>query len=402
MPVTREELVRAAATYGTPLYVYDAESISVQYQKLVRSFSNTDTRFFYAAKALTNLSILKHILAIGCSIDCSSINEVKLALKAGFSPDKILYTSNSVAFSEIQEAVSLGVSVTIDSLSNLEKFAATYGSSYPIGVRLRPNIMAGGNVKISTGHAGSKFGIPVEQLPDLEQLVNAHQLQLRTLHIHTGSEIADASVFVKGVQLLLELATRFLTVSVIDLGGGFKVPYRPEEKETDLDELSQAIEHAFSEFEKKAGRRLQVWFEPGKFLVAQAGYMLATVTVIKPTETICFAGVDSGLNHLIRPMFYDAYHHISNLSNPEGPLGAYQVTGNVCETDDFAIARMLPELREGDLIAFHTAGAYGFEMASSYNARFRPAEVLIKQGQLHLIRRRESMEDLLALQISIE
>lgn len=402
MPVTREELVRAAATYGTPLYVYDAESISVQYQKLVRSFSNTDTRFFYAAKALTNLSILKHILAIGCSIDCSSINEVKLALKAGFSPDKILYTSNSVAFSEIQEAVSLGVSVTIDSLSNLEKFAATYGSSYPIGVRLRPNIMAGGNVKISTGHAGSKFGIPVEQLPDLEQLVNAHQLQLRTLHIHTGSEIADASVFVKGVQLLLELATRFLTVSVIDLGGGFKVPYRPEEKETDLDELSQAIEHAFSEFEKKTGRRLQVWFEPGKFLVAQAGYLLATVTVIKPTETICFAGVDSGLNHLIRPMFYDAYHHISNLSNPEGPLGAYQVTGNVCETDDFAIARMLPELREGDLIAFHTAGAYGFEMASSYNARFRPAEVLIKQGQLHLIRRRESMEDLLALQISIE
>lgn len=402
MPVTREELVRAAATYGTPLYVYDAESISVQYQKLVRSFSNTDTRFFYAAKALTNLSILKHILAIGCSIDCSSINEVKLALKAGFSPDKILYTSNSVAFSEIQEAVSLGVSVTIDSLSNLKKFAATYGSSYPIGVRLRPNIMAGGNVKISTGHAGSKFGIPVEQLPDLEQLVNTHQLQLRTLHIHTGSEIADASVFVKGVQLLLELATRFLTVSVIDLGGGFKVPYRPEEKETDLDELSQAIEHAFSEFEKKTGRRLQVWFEPGKFLVAQAGYLLATVTVIKPTETICFAGVDSGLNHLIRPMFYDAYHHISNLSNPEGPLGAYQVTGNVCETDDFAIARMLPELREGDLIAFHTAGAYGFEMASSYNARFRPAEVLIKQGQLHLIRRRESMEDLLALQISIE
>jgi diaminopimelate decarboxylase len=402
MPVIREELVRAAGTYGTPLYVYDAESISVQYQKLVRSFSNTDTRFFYAAKALTNLSILKHILAIGCSIDCSSINEVKLALKAGFSPDKILYTSNSVAFSEIQEAVSLGVSVTIDSLSNFKKFAATYGSSYPIGVRLRPNIMAGGNVKIATGHAGSKFGIPVEQLADLEQLVNAHQLQLRTLHIHTGSEIADASVFVKGVQLLLELATRFSTVSVIDLGGGFKVPYRPEEKETDLDELSQAIEHAFSEFEKKTGRRLQVWFEPGKFLVAQAGYLLATVTVIKPTETICFAGVDSGLNHLIRPMFYDAYHHISNLSNPEGPLGAYQVTGNVCETDDFAIARMLPELREGDLIAFHTAGAYGFEMASSYNARFRPAEVLIKHGQLHLIRRRESMEDLLALQISIE
>ena len=402
MSVTREELVHAATTYGTPLYVYHAESITSQYQKLVKAFSTTDACFFYAAKALTNLSVLKHLLSIGCSIDCSSINEVRLAMKAGFTSDKILYTSNSVAFSEIQEAVALGVSVTIDSLSNLEKFAITYGSNYPVGVRLRPNIMAGGNVKISTGHAGSKFGIPVEQLASLEQLVGSHQLQLRTLHIHTGSEIADASVFVKGVQLLLDLATRFSTVSVIDLGGGFKVPYRPEEKETDLEELSQEIEKAVAGFEKKTGRHLQVWFEPGKYLVAQAGYLLATVTVIKPTETICFAGVDSGLNHLIRPMFYDAYHHISNLSNPDGPLCAYQVTGNVCETDDFAIGRMLPTLREGDVVAFHTTGAYGFEMASSYNARFRPAEVLIKQGEMHLIRRRENIEDLLALQTSIE
>jgi diaminopimelate decarboxylase len=401
MSLSREELIRAAATFGTPLYVYHAESIAGQYQKLANAFSLLDARFFYAAKALTNLSILKYIRSIGCSIDCSSVNEVKLALKAGYTPDQILYTSNSVDFAEIQEVVSLGVSITIDSLSNLEKFAATYGGSYPVGVRIRPNIMAGGNTKISTGHAGSKFGIPVEQIGSLQQLVSAHGIHLRTLHIHTGSEISEASVFVRGVALLLELANLFPTVSVIDLGGGFKVPYRPDEKETDLIAIAQSVAKAIADFKDKTGRQLQVWFEPGKYLVAQAGYLLASVTVVKPTDAICFVGVNSGLNHLIRPMFYEAYHHISNLTHPEGSLYSYQVTGNICETDDFALARSLPEVREGDLLAFHNAGAYGFEMASSYNARVRPAEVLSTNGQLQLIRRRERLDDLLAQQIII-
>jgi diaminopimelate decarboxylase len=399
MSVSREELIRAAATFGTPLYVYHAESITGQYHKLADAFAALDARFFYAAKALTNLSILKHIRSIGCSIDCSSINEVKLALHAGFAPDQILYTSNSVAFSEIQEAVTLGVSVTIDSLSNLEKFAIAYGGHYPVGVRIRPNIMAGGNSKISTGHAGSKFGIPIEQVESLQQLVTTYGMQLRTLHIHTGSEISEASVFVRGVELLLELANIFPTVSVIDLGGGFKVPYRPNEKETDLVAIAQPVARAFADFTHKTGRQLQVWFEPGKYLVAQAGYLLTTVTVIKPTDTICFVGVNSGLNHLIRPMFYEAYHHISNLTNSAGALHCYQVTGNICETDDFALAREIPEVREGDLLAFHNAGAYGFEMASSYNARVRPAEVLCINGQQQIIRRRESFDDLLTLQI---
>lgn len=401
MSISREELIRAAATYGTPLYVYHAEAISAQYQKLTEAFSFLDARFFYAAKALTNLSILRHIHSIGCSIDCSSINEVKLAIKAGFAPEQILYTSNSVAFGEIQEAVSLGVAVTIDSLSNLEKFANAYGSSYPVGVRIRPNIMAGGNTKISTGHAGSKFGIAIEQIESLERLVNEHRLQLRTLHIHTGSEISEASVFVKGLKLLLDLADRFVTVNVIDLGGGFKVPYGPDEKEIDIRAMAQALAQDFTDFYSKTSRKLQVWFEPGKYLVAQAGFLLATVTVVKPTATICFVGVDSGLNHLIRPMFYDAYHHISNLTNSEGVPQAYQVTGNICETDNFALDRMLPQVREGDILAFHNAGAYGFEMASSYNARVRPAEVLCRGGQLQLIRRRESLDDLLAQQIII-
>lgn len=401
MSVSREELIYAATTFGTPLYVYHAEAITGQYQKLTAAFSLLDARFFYAAKALTNISILRHIRSIGCSIDCSSINEVKLAIHAGFTPDQILYTSNSVAFEEIQEAVSLGVSVTIDSLSNLEKFALAYGGSYPVGVRIRPNIMAGGNTKISTGHAGSKFGIPMEQISLLQKLVTEHGLQLRTLHIHTGSEISEASVFVQGLELLLQLAELFPTVSVIDLGGGFKVPYRPDEKEIDLVAIAQEAAKAFMAFKDKTGRELQVWFEPGKYMVAQAGYLLASVTVVKPTETIRFVGVNSGLNHLIRPMFYEAYHHISNLTHPDGTPHSYQVTGNICETDDFAVERLLPEVREGDLLAFHTAGAYGFEMASSYNARVRPAEVLFSKGELHLIRRRENVEDLLAQQIII-
>lgn len=401
MSVSREELIHAATTFGTPLYVYHAESIAEQYQKLANAFSTLNARFFYAAKALTNISILRHVRSIGCSIDCSSVNEVKLAIHAGFTPGKILYTSNSVSFAEIQEVVSLGVSVTIDSLSNLEKFAATYGGSYPVGVRIRPNIMAGGNTKISTGHAGSKFGIPIEQVGSLQELVEVHKLNLQTLHIHTGSEISEASVFAKGVQLLLELADLFPTVSIIDLGGGFKVPYRPDEKETDLGAIAEEVRKAFAFFREKTGRQLQVWFEPGKYLVAQAGYLLASVTVVKPTDTICFVGVNSGLNHLIRPMFYEAYHHISNLTHPKGEPCPYQITGNICETDDFALARMLPEVREGDLLAFHNAGAYGFEMASSYNARVRPAEVLYTNGQPQLIRRRETLDDLLAQQIIV-
>jgi diaminopimelate decarboxylase len=398
MSISREELLGVAKTHGTPLYVYHAESISGQYQKLLDAFSTLDARFFYAAKALTNLSILRHVRSMGCSIDCSSINEVKLAFKAGFSADQILYTSNSVSFEEIREAVALGVSVTIDSLSNLEKFANTYGGSYPVGARIRPNILAGGNAKISTGHAGSKFGIPVEQVGALEQLVLKHGLQLRTLHIHTGSEISEASVFVQGVHLLLELAHRFPTVTVIDLGGGFKVPYHPQEKEIDLTAIAREVSEALTIFSSGTERKLQVWFEPGKYLVAQAGYLLATVTVIKPTDTTCFVGVDTGLNHLIRPMFYNAYHHISNLSNPNATSAPYQITGNICETDDFALERMLPEVREGDLLAFHNAGAYGFEMASSYNARVRPAEVLFSGGKPQLIRRRESLDDLLLQQ----
>jgi diaminopimelate decarboxylase len=393
--IPTNQLLEIAATYGTPVYVYDANKIKTQYEKLVNGFSILDTRIFYACKALTNLHVIKYINSLGCNIDCSSINEVKLALHAGVAPENVLYTSNGISFAEIEEAVAAGVHINIDSLSNLEKFGKKYGHSYPVGIRLRPNIMAGGNLKISTGHDKSKFGIPVEQISELEQIVKDNNIFIRTLHIHTGSEIKDAEVFVKGIEVLFDLIPHFPELEVIDLGGGFKVPYKEDEKETNIAELAQKLKQAFADHPLANGKELQVWFEPGKFLVSECGYLLAEVNVLKQNADVIIAGINTGLNHLIRPMMYDAYHTISNLSNPNGEEKKYMITGYICETDTFASDRMLPEIKEGDILCIHNAGAYGYEMASNYNSRYRPAEVLVKDGEAILIRKRESFEDLL-------
>lgn len=393
--IPTSQFLEIAATYGTPVYVYDANKIKTQYEKLVNGFSILDTRIFYACKALTNLHVIKYINSLGCNIDCSSINEVKLALHAGVAPENVLYTSNGISFAEIEEAVAAGVHINIDSLSNLEKFGKKYGHSYPVGIRLRPNIMAGGNLKISTGHDKSKFGIPVEQISELEQIVKDNNIFIRTLHIHTGSEIKDAEVFVKGIEVLFDLIPHFPELEVIDLGGGFKVPYKEDEKETNIAELAQKLKQAFADHPLANGKELQVWFEPGKFLVSECGYLLAEVNVLKQNADVIIAGINTGLNHLIRPMMYDAYHTISNLSNPNGEEKKQMITGYICETDTFASDRMLPEIKEGHILCIHNAGAYGYEMASNYNSRYRPAEVLVKDGEAILIRKRESFEDLL-------
>lgn len=391
-----------ANRFGTPVYVYHADRITEQYRQLTGAFNGMNTTFFYAGKALTNLNILKHIKSIGCNVDCSSINEVLLAVKAGFEAGRILYTSSNIDFGEITAAVEIGAHINIDSISNLRKFAEKYGGSYPVGIRLRPNIMAGGNLKISTGHSRSKFGIPVEQVQEVVDLVKSTGLKIKTLHIHTGSEIKDVEVFAKGIEVLFELVPLFPHLEVIDLGGGFKVPYLPGEKGTDIPLLAAKVKEEFDALEKQTGKRLEIWFEPGKFLVSEAGYFITQVTVLKASGDIRFAGVNSGLNHLIRPMFYGSYHHIENICNDEGPTLVYNVVGNICETDNFAEDRSLKEIREGDYLVFYNAGAYGFEMASNYNSRFRPAEVLVKDGQYHLIRRRDTLEDLLQTQVILE
>ncbi len=396
-----EILLQIAARFGTPVYVYHAEKIKAQYNRLQQAFNGSDTRFFYAAKALTNINVLKYIKSIGCNIDCSSINEALLATKAGFEPGNILYTSNNIHFSEIETAAGLGVNINIDSLSNLEKFGKKYGHSYPVGIRMRPNIMAGGNLKISTGHDKSKFGVPLEQIDEVLKLVKEQNLFIRTLHIHTGSEIKDVEVFAKGIEVLFEVAQHFPKLEVIDLGGGFKVPYQPGEEGTDIERLGQKVKEEFEDFKKKYQRHFQVWFEPGKFLVSEAGHFITTVNVLKHSGKVNFAGVNSGLNHLIRPMFYGSYHVIDNISNPNGAFDKYTVVGNICETDTFAEDRLLPEVRENDQLVFRNAGAYCFEMASNYNSRFKPAEVMVIDGHPQLIRKREELEDLLNGQIMV-
>lgn len=390
-----ELLSDIAKQFGTPVYVYDAEKVASQYRRLQKAFENQQVRFFYAAKALTNIHVLRYIYALGASIDCSSINELKLARYAGVSSEHILYTSNSVGFDEIEEAVGEGVKINIDSLSNLEKFGKKFGGTYPVGIRLRPNVMAGANINISTGHDKSKFGIPIEQLDDILDLVRKYGLKITVLHEHTGSGISDVEKFMEAVHVLLKITGRFPNLKCIDLGGGFKVPFKAGDAQMDIEHLSDRIKSAFTDLEKEQGRHLEVWFEPGKFLVSDAGYLVAKVNVIKPTAGVTFVGLDTGFNHLIRPMFYGAYHQIENITNPGGKTKKYAVVGNICETDTFAWDRELPEIREGDLLVFKNAGAYGFEMASNFNSRFRPAEVLVKAGVPKLIRRRDTLEDLL-------
>lgn len=393
------QFLEIAENYGTPVYVYNANTITNQFKKLEKAFSKSDVKIFYACKALTNINILRHLYSIGANIDCSSINEVKLALHAGVDVKRILYTSNGIAFDEIAEAKELGVHINIDSLSNLEKFGKKFGNTYPVGIRLRPNIMAGGNLKISTGHDKSKFGIPVEQIHDVVAIMNQNNMLINGLHIHTGSEIKDVDVFVKGIEVLFDLIPMFKDLMFIDLGGGFKVPYKDGDAATDIELLAEKVKDCFDNHPHD--KHLQIWFEPGKYLVSESGYLLTKVNVIKTTAAATFVGVDTGFNHLIRPMFYDAYHKIENISNHNGALYNYAVVGNICETDTFAWDRKLNEVREGDILLFHNAGAYGFEMSSNFNSRYKPAEVLIKEEAVHLIRKRDVFDDLLKNQIVV-
>jgi diaminopimelate decarboxylase len=397
--LSNNQLTAIADEFGTPVYIYHAEKIAEQYHKLKNAFANQDVVFFYASKALTNINVLRYIKSLGANVDCSSVNEVKLALHAGFTPERVLYTSNGIAFEEIEEAKSLGVHINIDSLSNLEKFGKKFGHSYPVGIRLRPNILAGGNLKISTGHNKSKFGIPVDQFERVIKCVEKNNLFIQGLHIHTGSEICNVDVFVKGIGKLFDIIPYFKELEFIDLGGGFKVPYKEGDTETDINLLAQKVKEAFANHNYP--KHLQIWFEPGKFLVSQAGYFVTQVNVLKDTSPTLFAGVNSGFNHLIRPMFYNAYHRIENISNENGPKKSYTVVGNICETDTFAEDREINEIKEGDYLVFYNAGAYGFEMSSNFNSRLKPAEILVKNGKPAVIRKRDVFEDLLKNQIII-
>ncbi len=396
------DLVDIAEQFGTPLYVYNAGKIRQQIKKMKSAFPGLKLKIKYAGKALSNLSILRLMRSENTELDAVSIQEVHLGLRAGYKPSDILYTPNCVAFEEIKEAVELGVMINIDNISILEQFGHEYHNTIPVCIRINPHIFAGGNKKISTGHVDSKFGISIFQFRHLQRIIKNYNIQVTGVHMHTGSDILDAEVFLRGADVLFDVAVEFPNLKFIDFGSGFKVAYRKGDVTTDIEELGKKLGKAFKRFCKSYGRELEIWFEPGKFLVSEAGILIVQTNVIKTTPATVFAGVNSGLNHLLRPMMYDAYHDIVNISNVKGTKRIYTVVGYICETDTFGLDRKLHEIHEGDYLAIKNAGAYGFMMSSNYNSRLRPAEVLIIDGEAKLIRKRESLEDIIKNQIEID
>ncbi|CAL65726.1 diaminopimelate decarboxylase [Christiangramia forsetii] len=398
--MTQKDLLSITKEFSSPVYVYDADKIISQYQRLTDAFKVNELRIHYAVKALSNISILKLLGSLGCGLDTVSVQEVRLGLKAGVDPSKIIYTPNGVSLEEIEEVVQLGVQINIDNLSVLEQFGTKH-PKIPVCIRINPHVMAGGNSKISVGHIDSKFGISIHQMPHLLRIVENTEMHINGIHMHTGSDILDIGVFLYASEILFEAAKNFKELEFIDFGSGFKVPYREGDIETDIEDLGVQLTQKFKKFCKEYGRELALAFEPGKFLVSESGKFLAKVNVIKQTTSTVFAGIDSGFNHLIRPMFYGSHHDITNISNPNAKPRFYSVVGYICETDTFGNNRRISEIREGDILSFSNAGAYCFSMASNFNSRYRPPEVMWYNGKAHLIRERETFEDLTRHQVEI-
>ena len=399
--INNSTLLKIADEFSTPLYVYHGEKIIDQYQRLKNAFPGVKVHLHYALKALNNINILKLLKQQGAGLDAVSIQEVQLGIRAGFLPHEIMYTPNCVDFEEIKEAVELGVTINIDNISTLEMFGNEYGSTVPCCIRLNPHIMAGGHSNISVGHIDSKFGISIYQLRHVHRVVESLKINVNGLHMHTGSDILDADVFLRGADLLFDAAESFPDLEFMDFGSGFKVSYKDGDIVTDIEEMGGKIAEAFKVFCTKYGREIALWFEPGKFLVSESGSLLVKANVIKQTTSTVFVGVNSGQNHLIRPMFYDAYHHIENISNAKAAPRLYSVVGYICETDTLGYDRKLAEVREGDVLRIKNAGAYAFSMSNNYNARLRPAEVLFYENKAQLIRKRECLEDLTRNEIEV-
>lgn len=396
------QLLELANKYGSPLYVYDTDKIASQYNRLTGAFSDVkNLKLNYAVKALSNINILKFFKNLGAGLDTVSIQEVHLGLTTGINPKNIIFTPNGVSLQEIEEVANLGVQINIDNLSILEQFGQKH-PEIPVCVRINPHIMAGGNSKISVGHIDSKFGISIHQVPHIKRVVENTGMNINGIHMHTGSDILDIDTFLRATEILFDVAKQFENIDFIDFGSGFKVPYKEGDISTDIEQLGIQLSARFNQFCEEYGKDITLMFEPGKFLVSEAGVFLAKVNVVKQTTSTVFAHVDSGFNHLVRPMMYDSYHHITNISNPEGRDRYYSVVGYICETDTFGSNRRISEISQEDILCFHNAGAYCYSMASNYNSRYLPAEVMLVDGKDYLIRKRETMSDILRNQEVVE
>ena len=385
--------------YGSPLYVYEESVLRSQFRQLASGFPEELLEIHYSMKANSNPSLLKILLEEGSAIDAVSEFEVRLALESGFEPQQIIFTGNNNTLAEIENCVEKGVSVNLGSLALLEK----YGQRYPqtsVSVRINPGIGAGHHSHCITGGPDSKFGIYHDQIDSALDLATKYKLTLNGVHSHIGTGIYSAEPMLEAMEMILAVAEKFPDLEFVDFGGGFGIPYRPEQQALDMTDLSQKMTRRFTEFRQSYGRDITMKIEPGKFLVGPAGILLTTVTNITDTPKYRFVGVDSGFNHLVRPTMYGSYHKILNASRISGEEEDVVVVGNICESGDIfsrsgeEIKRNLPSPEIGERLAFLDVGAYGFSMSSQYNLRPRPAEVLVHQGQSRLIRRAESFEDL--------
>tara|TARA_Y100000034_G_scaffold137038_1_gene219179 strand:- start:111921 stop:113150 length:1230 start_codon:yes stop_codon:yes gene_type:complete len=393
--IENAKLIELTEKYDSPLYVYDASKMESQYNRLTNAFKEVkNLKLNYAVKALSNINVLHYFKKLGAGLDTVSIQEVQLSLATGINPKDIIYTPNGVSLQEIEEVAEMGVQINIDNLSILELFGQKH-PEIPVCIRINPHIMAGGNSKISVGHIDSKFGISIHQVPHIKRVVENTGMRINGIHMHTGSDILDIDTFLRATEILFDVARQFDNIDFIDFGSGFKVPYKEGDISTDVEQLGLQLGERFNQFCEEYGKELTLMFEPGKFLVSEAGVFLAKVNVVKQTTSTVFAHVDSGFNHLVRPMMYDSYHKISNISNPDGRMRYYSVVGYICETDTFGSNRRISEISDGDILCFHNAGAYCFSMASNYNSRYLPAEVLVVNGNDYLIRKRETFKDLL-------
>ena len=395
-------LLKAVEIYGSPIYLYDLEKIKSQLIKFNESFRSAGKiKVHYATKALSNISILKFIMNLDCGLDAVSIQEIKLGLKAGFKPESILYTPNGVCIEEINEAVKLGVKINLDSIESIIDFSDSFPNN-SLFIRVNPNIFDGGNNQTRVGHSESKFGIPVNQIEDLVKMEKGNKINIEGIHVHSGSDISNIESFVKGAKTVFNLALKFRNIKYVDLGGGFKVPYFKDDSFTDIEELGKKITIEFNNFKKEYNKDIVLIFEPGKYLVSEAGFFLTKVNYVKQGSKNKFAQINSGFNHFIRPALYDSFHEIENISNPSGKKEKYSVVGYICENDTFADNREISKINKGDILCFKNAGAYGFSMSSNYNSRFTPAEVCFHNNKLKLIRKSQKIDDLLNNQIIID
>lgn len=402
-PQQRQQLLACADAHGTPTYVYFEETIVRQISTLKQHLEGLPLRLLYAMKANHSLPVMQTMLREGLGIDAVSPAELVYALEIGFPVDRVLFSANNMTDEEMHYATKRGVMLNVGELSRLEAFGEAYpGSS--VCVRLNGQVGAGHHEHVITAGDKSKFGIPVEQVDTIHAIARKHDLTIVGLHQHIGSGIMDTETLWQAISVILDASSSFKDLRFINVGGGLGIPYRPDEQALDMSSFDQLIVEPLKAFiESHPSEDLAIWFEPGRFFTAQCGVLLARVNTVKEGTVRTFAGTDSGMNHLVRPAMYGSYHHVVNLSNPEGPLRTYDVVGNICESSDFfAKDRKVEELREGDIIGVLDAGAYGMSMTTTYNMRSEPAEVWIRaDGSARLVRPRRTVEEMVADAMSV-